>query len=997
MEFSRLNNLLASICAFIAFAVYVASVEPTVSWWDTGEFIASSYKLQVVHQPGAPLFLMIQNLFSNFALGDVSQMAKWMNIGSACCSALTVLFLFLTISAFAQKFGPEDKLDFRAQLSILSAAAIGSLAYAFTDTFWFSAVESEVYAMSSLCTAVVFWAILKWEKVQDDRWLLFIAYMMGLSIGVHLLNLLVIPAIALVIYFKKNKETTWLGGFKAFFIGLFVLACILWGVIQYLIKAAAYTDLFFVNSLGMPFGSGLIVYTLVGIGLLIYLLVYSVKQAKPLLNILLLGFTFIVLGYSSFAMIVIRAGTDISLNNNNPNQVFSFLSYLNRDQYGQEPLLSGRYFDSKVIAVEEGAAKYRQDANKYAVSGHKMDVKYDKTTIFPRIYGDQPYHQDFYRHYLQLAEGESPDFVDNLKFFFGYQMGHMYWRYFMWNFSGRQNDVATQGGLTSGNWITGISSLDNIRLGGQDHLPESERTHPSRNSYFALPFLLGLLGLIGQLRHRPKDALIVGLFFFFTGLAIVLYLNQTPYQPRERDYAYVGSFYAFSIWIGLGVFTICQQLTVRKAPQWSLGLVAALCLLAVPLLLLVENWDDHNRSGKYIARDFAQNYLESCAPNAILFTYGDNDTFPLWYLQEVEGVRTDVRIVNLSYLDADWYMKQTMLQKVNDAEALPLNIDYNLVKEGVRDYISYYNAEIPGYVRIQDILSIVLSEDNRNKLALENGQFVNFLPTKNFELHIDKDQFLAHQHLPEQWKDALVDRMQWQFNKEHLMRGNLSILALLANNNFERPIYFSFYVPQNLYAGLDNYLVSEGFALRIVPIDKMKILPTADEPLVDADTVYKNIKTKYAWGNLNSLNHVDPESSRYVSLVLDQIYNPTIFAFMRDQQFDKAREMAVSAYEQMPKRIFSMMESASYSSVADSLYKLGEAEKGQELASRNLNYIDEQLSYFHSIAQIKPNGEYRNSQIGLYLLNEYEKIAAASADPTLLKKVEAIKSKYSKG
>ncbi|WP_231561421.1 DUF2723 domain-containing protein [Sphingobacterium sp. T2] len=492
MNYNKINNLLGWLCAFIATVVYIMTAERTASWWDCGEFIASAYKMQIVHQPGAPLFLMIQNIFSNLAMGDKSQIAYWMNVGSAVCSGLTILFLFWSITALGRKIfvGPnlKEALSPVQTIVVMGSGLVGALAYAFTDTFWFSAVESEVYAMSSLCTAIVFWAILKWEVRADDpdsnRWLILIAYVMGLSIGVHLLNLLVIPAIALVIYFRKTQKATFKGAFKAFFIGVVVLALILWGVIQYLIKFAAFTDLFFVNTLGLGFGSGIIFFSLLLVGGLVFGIVYSIKKAKPILNIALISLGFIIFGYSSFAMILIRAKADPTLNNSDPDNAFSFLSYLNREQYGDEPLFKGKYFDAKAIDAFDNGVVYRKDKDRYVVAKKKTKYSYDRETVFPRIYSDQEPHKTFYRQYLGLGPNESPTFADNLKFFFGYQIGHMYFRYFLWNFAGRQNDVQGHGSVLEGNWISGIKPIDNVFVGGQFDLPESEKQNPSRNYLF---------------------------------------------------------------------------------------------------------------------------------------------------------------------------------------------------------------------------------------------------------------------------------------------------------------------------------------------------------------------------------------------------------------------------------------------------------------------------------------------------------------------------------
>lgn len=998
MNYSKINNLLGWLCAIIATLTYVLTAEKTTSWWDTGEFIASAYKMQIVHQPGAPLFLMIQNIFSNLAFGDATRIAYWMNIGSAVCSGLTIMFLFWTITALAKKyFNHINKgADFSQAnlIQIMGAGLVGALAYAFTDTFWFSAVESEVYAMSSLCTAIVFWGILKWEERADepgaDRWLIFIAYVMGLSIGVHLLNLLVIPAIALLIYFKRSKQVTTGGAFKALLIGIVVLGLILWGVIQFLIKFAAYFDLFFVNSLGMGFGSGAAFFAILVIGGIAYGIFYSIKKAKPVLNIALLSLSFIILGYSSFSMILIRAKADPTLNNSDPDNAFTFLSYLNREQYGDEPLFKGRFFDAQPIDVEDAGNVYRKDGDKYVVAKKKSQYKYDKETLFPRIYSEK--HIDYYRDFLNLGPNESPTMADNLKFFFGYQIGQMYGRYLFWNFVGRQNDQQGHGSFTEGNWISGIKFLDNIRLGGQNDLPDSEKTDPSRNTYFFLPLILGILGAVWHFGKDQKDATVVGLLFFFTGLAIVLYLNQTPLQPRERDYAYAGSFYAFSIWVGLGVLAIADFLS-KKINAKNAGIAATVVgLLAGPVLLAKENWNDHDRSEKYLARDMAINYLESCAPNAILFTYGDNDTYPLWYAQEVEGIRTDVRVVNLSLLSSDWYMRQAM-QKVNNADALPINIDKDKIKDGVRDVIYYREHDIPGYVDVQDLLTLMLSDNPQNKAQLQNGELVNLLPTKKMQLKIDKSAVLANNVVPSKWQGDIVDTMQWNYSLNYVSRAELSMLSILANNNWKRPIYFTTTTPEENYMGLDRYLVSEGFALRLMPIN-VGLADGDASALSNVDQTYDNIVNKYKWGNIGHAKYIDPDSYRYISMYVGNIFGETAQILLAQNKKEEAHKVVNSAYENMPKRAYLMSEVMSYTTLLDAMYKVGETKKANEIVERNLKFLKENMSYYMAIADSKPNLEYRNMRFGLASIQRYQQVLSATNETKLKEEVNSIFETY---
>lgn len=996
MNYNKVNNVIGWACGLIATAVYVLTVERTTSFWDTGEFIASAYKMQIVHQPGAPLFLMLQNVFSNLAFGNPERIAYWMNIGSAVSSGLTIVFLFWSITALARKviWKPGAALTQANLIQIMGAGAVGALAYTFSDTFWFSAVESEVYAMSSLCTAVVFWAILKWEAHADepgaDKWLLFIAYIMGLSIGVHLLNLLAIPAIALVIYFRRVEKATSGGAIKALLIGCLVVAVVLWGIIQYLIKFAAHFDLFFVNTLGFGFGTGVVFFGLLVVGGIAYGIWHSIQKVKPLLNIVLLSVAFILFGYSSFAMILIRAKANPTLNNSAPADAFSFLGYLNREQYGDEPKFKGPYFDSRPIEVSYGSNTYRKGADRYEVAGQSFDYEYDRETVFPRIYSSRDGHAQYYRNYLNLGENEQPAFGDNLRFFFNYQIGHMYGRYFLWNFAGRQNDQQGHGDFTTGNWISGIKFIDQWHVGGQDALPESLKTDPSNNKLYFLPLILGLIGALWHFKRRQKDAGVVGLLFFFTGLAIVLYLNQSPLQPRERDYAYAGSYYAFAIWIGLGVIGISDWLG-KKLDAKTAGIAAtAIAMLAAPVLMAKEGWNDHDRSQKYLARDIARNYLESCAPNAILFTYGDNDTYPLWYVQEVENVRPDVRVVNLSLLSADWYVRQ-MKDKVNEADALPITIPNEKYVKGVRDVIYFQDANIPGYVDLQNIVALMLSDNPNDKIQLQTGERENFLPTKNLQLTVNRDDVIKHNVVPETWHEYIADTIRWTYNRNYVSRAELAIMDILSNNNWERPVYFATTVPADNYMGLDRYLVSEGFALRLMPVNVEENTP---QGLVNAPVLYDHVMNKYTWGNIRNSPYLDPESYRMISLILNNIYAAPAEVLIAEGKTDEARNLLNNALEFMPERIFRVMDSYAYAFIVQGLYAVNETEKANQLVERNVKYLEEQLRYYAAIAETKPNLEMQNIQYSMFTLNRFAETTEEYGQEELNARIQKIFGQY---
>lgn len=995
MNYTKINNLLGWLCGAIATIVYVLTTDRFNSWWDTGEFIASAYKLEVVHQPGAPLFLMIQNLFSNLAGGDVSRIAFWMNVGSAVCSGLTITFLFWTITALACKILIKDVLKIESfdRLKIFGAGVVGSLAYAFTDSFWYSALESEVYAMSYLCTAVVFWLILKWERraeqVDANKWLLVIAFVMGLSIGVHLLNLLTIPALALVVYFKKAEKITPKGVFKTLGIGVGILAFILWGVIQYSVKLAAYFDLFFVNSLGLNFGSGIVFFLLLLVSSLIFGLYYSWKKNKAILQFAVLSLCFVLFGFSSYTMLLIRSQTNISLNNNSPDNAFSFLGYLSREQYETEPLLKGPTYNSKVIDVEE-AYTYRKDADKYSKIDARGKYTYDKEMLFPRLWNADKAH--FYSYYTGLEQGVNPSMWDNLKFFFTYQVNHMYVRYFLWNFVGRQNDEPSHGSAIHGNWISGISAIDNQRLGDEKIM--NSLGNASRNTYFFLPFLLGIVGLIWQYKRSKRDALVVGLLFFFTGLAIVIYLNQTPMQPRERDYAYAGSFYMFSVWIGLGAIAVLDILRRIYANKVVANVSLLLVFVAGPGILAYQNWDDHDRSDRTWTRDMAYNYLESCEPNAILFTYADNDTFPLWYLQEVEGIRTDVRIVNLSYLQSDWYVKQAM-QDINSAKAAPINIDPEKIKKGVRDVIHYYDMQVDGYVDLDTLMEVMLSDNPNNQLPMSNGKYVNVLPTKNIQMMIDKDSVLRNKVVPKSWENNIADVMKWSNNKPYITKAELSMLSIILNNNWERPIYFANMLGSENFIGLDKYLVNEGLVYRLMPIEIGQ--PQDEISLVNTDTLYRNVKSKYVYGSISNLKHYDIDYRRFVqSYLFDQTLNVALDTLIKENRIQEAKEVALLAVNHMPQENVDIKHVHSNAIVVDTLIKVKEMEKAQKLATRDIAYIESNLNYLVGKADKLTAFDRMEVNTALDSLNRYKEIAAALGDKQLIAQVSRMEERYLK-
>ncbi|WP_158797075.1 DUF2723 domain-containing protein [Pedobacter sp. L105] len=975
MNYSKINNLTGWLCFFIATLTYILTLEPSVSFWDCGEFIASALRMQVVHQPGAPLFLMIQRFFSLFAFGDLHKIAYFMNVGSAMASGATILFLFWTITALAKKMVIKSgkELTMTNMITIMGAGAVGALAYAYSDSFWFSAVESEVYALSSLFTAIVFWGILKWEANADeprgDRWLLFIAYIMGLSIGIHLLNLLTIPAMAFVYYFKKNEHPTNLGVIKTFFVGVLILAFVQYGIIQYTISFGAYFDLFFVNTLGMGFGSGVTFFVLLLIVGFTLGIRYSIKHQNKILNMVLLSTVLIIFGYCSFAMIIIRSKANPNLNNSNPDNAFSFLSYLNREQYGDRPLLFGPNYNSEKTNITEGKNIYRKGDTKYEVAGKKTDYEYDRTTPFPRMYSDEPQHVQEYKSLMGFDDTHFPGLIDNINYLFKYQIGNMYMRYFMWNFVGRQNDE--QGaGVYQGQFLSGVKPIDAMMLGDQSHLPPSIVDSSAYNRFFFLPLILGLLGAVWHFKRNQKDAGIVGLLFFFTGIAIVLYLNQKPLEPRERDYAYTGSFYAFSIWIGFAVFALKDWVFNKLNAQNGAIAATVVSLCGAPLIMGEQGWDDHDRSSKLVAHDIALDYLESCAPNAILFTYGDNDTYPLWYAQEVEQIRPDVRLVNLSLFDTDWYI-DGMKRKQNESAPLPISMKPAQYVQGVRDVMYYQDYKIAGPVELQNILDVLLSDDDADKIPLQNGTKENFIPTKNFKLTINKAEVLSTGTVKAADSAKIIPAMTWTFNKGYVTKGTLAMLDILVHNHWKRPIYFASTVPSDQFNGLDNYLYTEGLAMRLLPLKIDSAGGRAE--LVNTDILYHNLYTKFKWGNVKNAKYLDPQSADDIS-IFNNVFNTAISGLIKEGKIVDAKKVVARYFEVMPDRFYGMRSMMGTYFLAENLYALGDTQRANALVVKCADYIQKELVYLSDVSKSK--GRFvggQNVQLGLQFLNQMVK------------------------
>ena len=992
MTFKRLNNIIGWFAGIIAFLVYLLTMEPTVSWWDCGEYISTAYKLQVGHPPGAPLFQLLGRFFTLFAFGDVTKVAMMVNIMSCLCSGLTITFLFWTISMLGRKIWMKEgeESTWRNKIIVLAAAFVGSMAYTFSESFWFNAVEGEVYAMSSFFTAVTFWAILKWEQVADEphsyRWIIFIAYLIGLSIGVHLLNLLCIPAFVFVVYFKKWKNTT----FKGFLLAGLVSLALLWLINMFLVpqivNLAGKTELFFVNTLHLPFNSGVIFYFAVLIALIVLGLYFTTKYKAVIVNTAVLSFMFILIGYSSFFMLVIRANTNTPINENEPKDALSMLSYLNREQYGSWPLLYGPYYDAplidikndKPIYVKKRVTENGKEVDRYVVTNYNKDYVYpsETKTLFPRMWSPNERHAKIYEKYRADNNGRikgkkvsfkvgdfgrqytynKPTFGQNMRFFLDYQCHWMYWRYFMWNFVGRQDDIESQGGISHGNWISGVTGFDSARLGNQRDIPDSLKNSGRTNFYF-LPLILGLCGLFWLLFKDLRQSWVIFLLFFMTGLAIIIYLNQTPYQPRERDYSYAGSFYAFAIWIGFGVMALIDwidQLVKSKNHVTTIA-VSFVCLAAVPGLMAAQGWNEHNRGGKTSARDWAKNYLAQLPPNSVIFTRGDNDTFPLWYIQEVEGFRTDVRVVNYMLSSGYWYAHQ-MGRKVYDSEKLPLTLSPEEYDNGVNEALpvlvqdEYYDY----YVDLKKIINIIHDPDTKVEI---NGTETHYFPVRNLKLKVDKEACIRNNVVPESMEDQIVDEIQWKIRGSfafdsiqgiwrgpYIYKNALLLLDFMASNNWERPVYFTSYSDVASVLGIDKYLYMEGLAYRFIPVEVDKADYVQGHGGVYREGSYDLLVNKAQWGNLNKEGVVpDRESMRNVEFAR-QSYLLLAQSLVNHQEYDSAVVVMDKYQEFFPNEKFPFGWSLAL--IPDLYYKCGETDKGDAFMSNMMKNCCEKVEYY---------------------------------------------------
>lgn len=971
MTYKKINTITGWVVFVVAAFVYLSTIEPTASFWDCGEYIATAYKLEVGHPPGAPLFNLIGRFFTLFS--DQHGAARMVNSMSALCSAFTILFLFWSITAFAKKIALKaGEINNDKIWVIMASGIVGSLAYTFSDSFWFSAVEGEVYAMSSFFTAIVFWAILKWDELADEphslRWIILIAYLVGLSIGVHLLNLLAIPAIVFVYYFRRY-EFTRKGFIITAFIAVFTLGIVQAGIIPGIVKWAANFELFFVNFLGLPFNSGTIFYFLILIGLSVWGLWYTHKHNKTVLNTGILAITMLLIGYSSFFTLVIRSQANTPMDENNPENAINMLAYLTREQYGDWPIVYGQYYNAPLDQSQpykDGNPVYTKDkrAGKYVITQDKKNSipNYDSrfNTLFPRMYSDQRNHVSGYKDWGDVKgtpvsytdyNGESktvmkPTFGENLTYFFRYQIGHMYARYFMWNFAGRQNDIQGHGGVLKGNWVSGVKPLDALRLGPQENITSSLSSNKGYNRFYFLPLVLGLVGMFFHFKKDKSDGFVVFLLFFLTGLAIVIYLNQTPYQPRERDYAYVGSFYAFAIWIGLGVYALADLFSKKISFKVSTLLAFVIGMLAAPVIMAKDGWDDHDRSHRYTARDFAANYLNSCAPNAILFTNGDNDTFPLWYAQEVEGIRTDVRVVNLSLSNTDWYIEQ-LRRKAYDSDPLPLSLTEDQYRQGTRDYLPvYYNPSIikdsTKYYNIKQIMEFVGSEDPKAKIQTQGGMDLSYLPTEKIAIPVDKNAVISNGTVSKDKEDQILTEIPWKITKRYIMKNDLMIMDIIANNNWKRPIYFAVTVGDDAYLNLEPYFQLEGLAYRLVPMNMRS--SDGQTGKVNTALMFENMMNKFKWGGMGEKDIYMDENNLRMTMNLRNNFSRLADALILEGKKEEAKKVMERCMTEMPRR--NVPYNYFMLPLAETYFKLEMNKEGNELLKSIADIYEEDLNYY---------------------------------------------------
>ncbi len=1049
-NFKKWNKIVGWSVFAIALLVYSLTVEPTASFWDAGEYISTSSKLEIGHPPGAPLYQILGAFVSIFA-PDSTYIALAVNYLSCLTSAFTILFMFWSLTLLIKKVLHinNEVITTSKQYAVLGSAAIGSLAFSFTDSFWFNAVEAEVYAPAAFILSVLFYLGLLWErdmhKPRGNRWLILIAFIVGQSFGIHFMGLLTIPAIGLLYYFKNTEKVT----VKNFIIALVVVVAVLLFIFKFLLPFTlavfGHLEVFFVNTIGLPFNSGTIIAGLIFTTLFYFGFTLSRKHNKPALNTALLCILFIFIGFSSWLMLPIRANAGTTINENNPNNARELLAYYNREQYPETKLFYGPQFTSDYSGLDpdrpyiDEKKKYEKDeksgryiiVNDWRNAGQNLDDAHK--AFLPRMWS--PEHNANYMQYtgplkfgikaeyagnpelqeivtqfkLDYAQGkvdykgynaflkseigqyyldvEKPSFGDNITYMFSYQFGYMYWRYFMWNFTGRQNDIQGQGDDFNGNWISGIDWIDSLFIGSQDNLPSDVLKNKARNTYFFLPLLLGLLGLLFHASKDWKNFIVLLVFFLFTGLALKVYLNERPFEPRERDYALVGSFYVFAMWIGFGAYALFDILKEAIKPKVALPIAMVVCLFAAPVLLAKENWDDHDRSGRKTALSMARKYLDSVDENAILFTIGDNDTFALWYVQEIEGYRTDVRVVNTSLINTDWYMDQ-MKSKAYLSDPVPSTLTHEKYRYGTRDAIFYSPIkEVDDITPVDKWLNWIALDDPRTQEELRNGKYVNTFPSKKIRIPVDKNAVLENNIVPERDAEEVVPYIDIELKSDILYKNRLLMMDILATNNWERPIYFtggSF--GDDDYLWMKDYLQLDGVCFKLIPIyTPVDERNPYEMGRIDSEKSYEIIKNWY-WGNSGDPDIYHDRETRSNAITYRGNIARVVEQLIIEDQPDKAKELMDLAMEKMPVDIFEFY--TLLEPYISGYYEIGETQKARDLWEQVATKYQEQLTYFSGLTEnrqydyaeeIITNIEKYRNLIDLLVANQDEELVEEKA------------------
>lgn len=917
----------------MATIVYTLTVEPTASFWDCGEYIAAAYRLQVTHPPGAPLFLLLARMFSFLAGNEVTRVAFWINMSSVLASAGTVMVVFWIISLLGRKVlgKSAQELQLYEAGAVWGAGIVGALALTFCSTFWSTAVETETYAFSMLVMCLAIWAMLHWGRIQDAkhayRWLLLVAYLMGLSIGLRIFSLLTIPAFGLIFYFKRTDRDTFIGAVLVLLISGLIIMAIYVGIMPGLPTLAMRLELLCVNRLGLPFKSGIVVFGLLVVGGLVYGLIYSVRRRHEVLHIGLLCLTFILIGYAAYGLVLVRAKANPPINENDPSDVVRFIAYLKREQYGHRPLLYGPHFAAQAIGQQKGAPVYRKTQAQYEVAGHKPITVFDPKshTVLPRLWSKMGPHVAAYRALLRLKPGQQPNFGHSLKFLLEHQLGYFYLRYFLWNFAGRASD--SQGS----SWLTPLDVLKQV--------PQSIAQSPGRSNYLLLPLLLGLLGVFFQYKRDTRSFWVVLTLFLMLGVALVLFLNPPPIEPRERDYIYVGSFLVFTIWIGLGTLSVIDSLQrIRLRPKRAVVLGTTICLL-VPGLMATQGWRHHDRSHRYFSVDSAKNLLASCAPHAILFTGGDNDTFPLWYVQEVEGFRTDVRVLVLTYANTAWYLNQ-MLRRVHLSAPLPLSISQEQYRQyGLNDYLPHVpQPGIQSPLDLRQYLQLIQQAHPALRVRTITGEYTNSLSDKHMCLAVDKDAVLARGIIPPEYQHLLVDKMAWDLKGRGLEKKDLIVLDLMATNNWERPIYFNHTSLSNLNIDLKDHVVTEGTALRLLPVKN-----NTNEELVNTSVMYDNLMHRFSWRGLDNPQVYYDENYRGFITNHRLTFHTLAKALLQAGRKDHAKKVLLHCLSIMPDTAITYDGANAY--MMGLLFEVGESDKALSIARTMGERAEEVLAY----------------------------------------------------